>query len=735
MKRSKFIFLGIVFTIFTYNLLFAKDSKIVDSLKTIYKTAKHDTLRIKTLFDLANEFYLSNPDTSEIICTKALQISQKINSKKDIAEAYNWLAFFTQQKGEIDNAINYNKKSLKLKIEINNQEGMADSYNNLGIIFYNQGNVENAINHFKKSLRIYEQLDLKKELASSLNNMAYIYKYQGEIETALKYYKRSLNVRIAINDKKGIADSYNNLGGVYETLQIYGRAIEHYEKSIKLKEQLNDISGLSTTYNNLGSTYQKQNKFELSLEYYNKSLSFSEQIGKKSAMSNTLTNIGNILFVTNKFDDAIEFYTKSLKLAQQIGNLENIKNSSKGLGDAYSKKGDFKNAWLNFNLFVRTKDSIYDEKNQKAVINQKFQYEYEKKQATDSIAQVKENEIKNLEIKRQKQINYAFIIGFLMVLIFSIFLLRLFIQKKKANVLLAFKNEEISQQKEEIEAQRDTVVKQKDEIEIIHSELSQSIDYATRLQTSILPSSEILEKYFAENFILLKPKDKVSGDFYWWTNTQNLTIIAVADCTGHGVPGAFMSMLGISFLNDIVSKQLITNPAEILNKMRQEIIKSLQQKGLSGEQKDGMDMSIICINHNENKLQFAGANNPIYIVKSEKLKVKSEISVVERSREIYLLEVKPDKMPIAIYERMDSFTVQEFSIEKGDCIYLFSDGFADQFGEKSGKKFKYQPFKNLLLENVEKSMTEQKSILNSAFSDWKGKAEQVDDVLVVGVRV
>jgi serine phosphatase RsbU (regulator of sigma subunit)/Tfp pilus assembly protein PilF len=717
-------------------LLFAKYTKVADSLFTVYKTAKHDTLKLNILFALANEFYLSNPDTSEIICTRALQISQKINSKKDIAEAYNWLAFFIQQKGYIDKAIDFNNKSLKLKIELNNQEGMADSYNNLGIIFYNQGNVDVAISHFKKSLKIYETLNLKKELASSLNNMAYIYKYQGEIETALKYYKRSLNVRIAINDKKGIADSYNNLGGVYETLQIYGRSIEHYEKSIELKQQLNDISGLATTYNNLGSTYQKQNKFDLSIEFFNKSLKLSEQIGKKSAMSNTLNNIGNILFVTNKFKDAINYYEKSLYLAQEIGNLEHIKNASKGLGEAYSKNGDFKNAWLNYNLFVRTKDSIYDEKNQKAVINQKFQYEYEKKQATDSIAQVKENEIKNLELKRQKQINYAFIIGFLIVLVFSIFLLRLFIQKKRANVLLAFKNEEISQQKEEIEAQRDTVVKQKDEIEIIHSELSQSIDYATRLQTSILPSSAILDEYLAENFILLKPKDKVSGDFYWWTNIENLTIMAVADCTGHGVPGAFMSMLGISFLNDIVSKQMITNPAEILNKLRQEIIKSLQQKGLSGEQKDGMDMAIICINHSENKMLFAGANNPIYIVKSEKLKVKSEEKLDKLSTfNFQLNEVKPDKMPIAIYERMDTFTVKELTIEKGDCVYLFSDGFADQFGEKTGKKFKYQPFKNLLLENSSKPMFEQKIILNSEFKNWKGNTEQVDDVLVVGIRI
>ena len=369
---------------------------------------------------------------------------------------------------------------------------------------------------------------------------------------------------------------------------------------------------------------------------------------------------------------------------------------------------------------------------------------------------VPENDFLEQTNKTKKLILWSFLfVAFLIIIIISSY------NEKRKNVNLLKKqkdeiseynkelnqqNEEIRAQRDEIETQRDVVVTQKDEIEEIHHELSESIDYATRLQTAILPETHVLEKHLSEHFILFKPKDKVSGDFFWWSHTEEHTVITAADCTGHGVPGAFMSMLGISFLREIVQKEYITHTGVILRKLRKEIVKVLRQTGESGTHKDGMDMALISLNHKTNTLQFSGANNPLYIITKNELQVlnnedltaikfidNSELKVEDSELKFY--EIKPDKMPIAIYDKMDKFTTHEIQLHEGDQIYMFSDGFADQFGGAKGKKFKYKPFKKLLLENANKPMTKQQEILESAFINWKAHLEQIDDVVVLGIKI
>ena len=307
------------------------------------------------------------------------------------------------------------------------------------------------------------------------------------------------------------------------------------------------------------------------------------------------------------------------------------------------------------------------------------------------------------------------------------------------------KNEELNQLIEEVVSQRDKIEKQKEIVEEIHREVSQSIDYATRLQRSILPDMKILSEHLSDFFVLFKPRDKVSGDFYWWTHAEGKTIITAADCTGHGVPGAFMSMLGVSFLREIVTKEYITHTGVILRKLRKEIIRALKQKGEVGEQKDGMDISIISIDHRTNKIQFSGAYNPLYIVTNRKLDgyeyvdnlIQAEESINKNKEPDFFYEIKADKMPIAIYLRMDKFKTQEIQLQKGDRLYMFSDGYADQFGglTPKGKKFKSKAFKKLLFENANKAMEEQKEILNTTYENWRGDFEQVDDVVVIGIKI
>lgn len=288
------------------------------------------------------------------------------------------------------------------------------------------------------------------------------------------------------------------------------------------------------------------------------------------------------------------------------------------------------------------------------------------------------------------------------------------------NEELQQRQEEIMAQRDEIEKQRDKAEKQRDEIAMQKKEITDSIHYASRIQNAILPPKEYITESFPNNFILFRPRDIVSGDYYWMYKKGSITIFAAADCTGHGVPGAFMSMLGSAFLDEIVTKQeQIPDAHEILNKLRYHVITSLHQTGAEDETKDGMDIALIILNTDNNTLRYSGAFNSLYLIRNGEL-----------------IETKADRMPIGVSFNQDKpFTVHEIQLQKDDCIYIFSDGFIDQFGGENGKKFKSRNFKNLLIENHKKPMPEQKEILDNRLDEWRGQIEQIDDILVAGFKV
>ncbi|OFX61001.1 MAG: hypothetical protein A2046_13230 [Bacteroidetes bacterium GWA2_30_7] len=309
---------------------------------------------------------------------------------------------------------------------------------------------------------------------------------------------------------------------------------------------------------------------------------------------------------------------------------------------------------------------------------------------------------------------------------------------ERQNFEILEKNEELHQQNEEILAQRDEIEKQKHMVDEKNKEITDSIRYARRIQTAVLPSSDYINNVLADFFILYKPKDIVSGDFYWIFKKNNFLFVASADCTGHGVPGAFMSMLGVSFLNEIVVREDINTTGKVLDELRINVISSMQQRGVEGEQKDGMDIVFVSINIETNNMQFSGANNPLYIIRNKNIEEIENIDFTE-IEDIRLFEIKPDKMPIAIYERMDNFKTHNIDLKKDDLVYLITDGFADQFGGPKGKKFMYKKFKELLIANSQKQMIEQKTTLDKSIEDWKysfdTEYEQTDDITVVGLKI
>jgi serine phosphatase RsbU (regulator of sigma subunit) len=298
-------------------------------------------------------------------------------------------------------------------------------------------------------------------------------------------------------------------------------------------------------------------------------------------------------------------------------------------------------------------------------------------------------------------------------------------EKIKLEIIVKERTAEIVQQKEEIQTIADNLRDANEEISSKNELLAQknkhitdSIAYASRIQEALLPPKELLEELLPEHFVLFKPRDIVSGDFYWLKQIGNFTVYAAADCTGHGVPGAFMSMLGISFLNELVTKSRFDSAGELLDRLRKKVKTSLRQTGKEDDTKDGMDIALCVIDNDSMTLQYAGAYNPVYIIRDGELQ-----------------EIKATRNPIGIYLKEVSFQSNDFSLRKGDVLYTFSDGYIDQFGGEDERKFKARTFKDLLMEIHQKPMQEQEAILDKTIIEWQGKAEQTDDILVFGVRI
>jgi len=319
-------------------------------------------------------------------------------------------------------------------------------------------------------------------------------------------------------------------------------------------------------------------------------------------------------------------------------------------------------------------------------------------------------------LQKQKIVLIAAAVALLLLLGLAWFIFVNYRNKKRANELLEEKNRKITAQKDEIERQKEVAENQRDQIAYQKKHITDSIHYALKIQRAILPSLELFTDEI-DHFVLYKPRDIVSGDFYWVDKIDNKQIIITADCTGHGVPGAFMSMLGVSLLNEIILNRNILAPHEILNNLRAMVIESLGQAQSGTEVKDGMDMTVTVIDFDKDKLYYAGANNPLYHIRDGELE-----------------QYKADKMPVAIHERMEDFNLVTLDLKKGDTFYTFSDGYVDQFGGPKQKKFMSKNFKRVLLEIQDLEMYEQGRKLDEIFEEYKSDVEQIDDVVVIGVR-
>ena len=684
MKRTLLILLAILPI-----LTFSQTTKI-DSLKQVLNQPLEDSVRINTLLRLYNVYEDGKINEGKQYLELALDLAENFDNQILLSEVRLNLGKYYNITGDYEKSIE-NLLIAKDLIEIEkSEERLSNVYNNLGATYESLGRYDEAMDNFIKSISISESLNDSSSVARTLVNLGLLYSRQGEYEKSLEIYNKSLAISRKLDDQEEIALLYNNIAIVNYYLEDYDNVRNYFEKAYKIYKKTGNLRRQLMALSNIAEVDKMIGQKEKALKAFFEILELEKTLGQKGEQVITYYAIAEIYFTRQELSNAEKYAKTGLDLAVEIGAMGESIDYYALLSEIYKSRNDFKTALEYSELMYVVNDSVFSAEKAKQFKELETKYETKKKEQ-----QIKnlENEklIRDLKIKRQKSFSIFLLSGFVSIFLF---LLVLYAQNKKirkANKLLAYQKRQITD----------------------------SIEYASRIQTAILPPGDYISRVIPDHFILYKPRDIVSGDFYWITHKDGKIVVAVVDCTGHGVPGAFMSMLGFAFLNEIVNKETDIKANKILNQLRDYVKESLHQTGKEGESKDGMDIALCIIDPQHKKLEYSGAYNPLYLARNDEF-----------------ISLKADRMPIGIHIiEKESFTNHEIDIKKGDIIYVFTDGYIDQFGGVKSTKFKITPFKEMLISIKDKSMKEQKEILETEFNKWKGDRDQVDDVLVMGIKI
>ncbi|MBK7818797.1 MAG: tetratricopeptide repeat protein [Sphingobacteriaceae bacterium] len=612
--------------------------------------------------------------------------------------------FVALETAKYDESKDHLNKSIITFIELKNDTMLAKSYMRLGFIYYTLGDYETSNKTYFNALEIAERIghSMITAWANNLIGLNYRSKPNPDYKKSLEYLFKALEIdKKALNYGGNMGMVLLRIGSVYTHMREYEKAELYLNESMRLADSLGRMTNKKWTLEAFAGLYKRKKEYKKAVNILERSLAISKQekevpgiIITYASIADNYMNLKDLKLAETYIDSAIALSLKT-NVFQTLSSVYLVKSKIS------ESKGETAIALQYYKKAIMVKDSLFSVQNSENINQLETKFQTQKKE--------KEITLLNKEKETDQKLKSIYMIAlcvaalFICIIIFSLFKIN---RSKKL----------IALQKLETEKQKDLVLeKQKD--------ITDSINYALRIQEAILPSPHINEDLFEESFILFKQKDIVSGDFYWYNNKNGKKIVTAVDCTGHGVPGALMSMLGMTFLNEIVNHMGITTPAAILSELRDRVKDTLKQTGSEGESQDGMDMALISVDSNTLQLEFCGANNPLWIYRLENGNTE-------------LIEIDPDKRPVGYFRGLGiPFTNKEFQLKKGDRIYLFTDGFADQFGGPKGKKFKYKQLQGLLAVIAEEPMTQQFKILSETFDAWKGSLEQVDDVCVIGLKV
>lgn len=657
--------------------------KYIDSLLLLESKLQYkgDTTHIKLLCKLSTAYESINLDSSLVFGEKAFNSATKINYQKGIASSLTCIGYYYNAKGNYELSLENFIEANKIYEVLNDHLSTCESYNSIGNCYIGYGKIDKALEAYLEgyNLALKNNFNYKQGiLAIGVGNS---YVELGEYEKALEYFLVSKDIFTVIQSDYLISYSLICIANAQSGLEQYIAAFKNYESAIEILEKTDNLYGKAAAYQEIAATYQK----------------------------------------VKNYDKAIEYYKKAKVIFEERNAFDNLKNISLSLSKAYASINNFEQAYQNHLAFSSYNDSIMNEKVSNQILEIEGKYEAEKKQ--------KEIEIKNIMISEKDaklaeeslRSSILFLIVGIIVLFTCVVVIG-YISKRKNNKTLSTINQNLEIKNQIIEEKTKEIV--------------DSINYAKNIQNAIIPPIETVRKYLPNSFVLYIPKDIVAGDFYWIqkynikNSDKEMLYFAVADCTGHGVPGALVSVVCNNALVRSIKEYHHSEPGEILNKTRELVIETFNNA--TENIKDGMDISLAAlvknINHEKRNeishtLFWSGANNPLWIIRKDS-------NVIE--------EIKADKQPIGLSHKYTPFKQHELNLKKDDTLYLFTDGYADQFGgtEKvGGKKFMYNRLKELILSIKEFPLEQQEQILMNKFNAWKGEFEQLDDVCIMGVRI
>jgi serine phosphatase RsbU (regulator of sigma subunit) len=641
----------------------------------------------------------------------------------EMARIYNEM-IWTMRNNKPLEAVDYGKQAVILSKRFENYRELAKTYSFMGVLYRNAGNFDEALVYYSLGLEVAEKYKIQDQIGYAHINFGNWYIYSTNFEKSIYHLKKALEISEKEKNLEMISYCNLNLGRAYLITNQVDTALLYFNKALKIRIETNNTTGQSICYKFIADVYNIKKDNNKALKLYETAFQKADKKFDIDLVADIYNKQARIYIENKNYQDALKFAENGIESSLQTKSPVRIKQAYESLSDIYQNMGKYEIA-LRYKDFVKLyNDTFYNEQLSEKISNVKFEMDSKTKQTKiDSLFRVQE--IQSLELKNKNTQFVALLIFVLLTIAVIIIVSYYSKQRQKANKLLRNQKNQITEQyeelrnlNEEISSQRDEIQKQNYAIEKQQVQITDSIIYAQRIQKAVLPPDNLFKEILPYHFILFKPRDIVSGDFYWIKKIEKYIIVTAADCTGHGIPGAFVSMLGMSLLNNVTTGKIHKKANLILEELREHIKSSLRQTHENESQDDGIDMALCIIDTENLTLQFAGANNPLFIVRNEQLTV-----------------IEPTLNPVGIYFREKEFANNEYQLEKNDNIYMFSDGYSDQFGGPEGRRFMSQNFRDLIISIQKYPMPQQKNMLEKKFNEWKGKTRQIDDILILGIKI
>lgn len=723
-----------------FSSVLSSQSREIDSVRILLKQKNiQDTSKASYINELSWQFLDYSVDSAEKYVTQALRLSQNIHYTEGLVVGKNTQGIIYRMRNEPERAIELYKEIIPMRIAQNRKDRLTGVYSNMGSVYFEMNDPAMALSYYTKAYenaRSYKQTENEMVI---LNNLGATYKSAGLYDLALETFRKALELNKLFKDDFQEGQLYLNIATVYNQRGAYKQGFEYDEHAYRIFKRAGNLRQLSVVVYNLTISARQNKDLKAAGDYIREMESIAAQLDEREYYANLHHTKSNYFMQLQNYPEALQEIDQALSYADtaqdpyQYSIMLLVKSDCyKGMGQfkpamlyndrgialltgmndltalskAYMSKSaiyrgmrDYQNALAYYEKANDLKDSVITDDFDTKVATLNSFNQLDRKERELELSN-KEKEKVAAENKRQYTLLIgSVVVGFLIIVLLALSW-RAYKRKQKDNTLLEEQKAEISHQKDIVEE------KQK--------EILDSILYAEQIQRALLANHSLVNEIIPDSFVYFQPKDIVSGDFYWATKKENRFYLAVCDSTGHGVPGAFMSLLNMTYLNEAINERNIKEPGEVFNHVRRRLIENISHHG----RQDGMDAILLCFEDKSDTVRYAAANNAPVLISGN-----------------VLLELPADKMPIGKGEKQDDFTSRSFGIKKGDVIYLYTDGFADQFGGPKGKKFKYKQLEDLLLENHTQPVKEQETTLANSFQNWRGSLEQIDDVCVIGIRV